>query len=73
MILHCSCCLCTTITGVLIERVDTLNMRAVVTEKNNIIMVFADLVHSSNPLSLHKVRALGTIEMFNHAHVANLK
>jgi hypothetical protein len=48
-------------------------MRAVVTEKNNIIMVFADLVHSSNPLSLHKVRALGTIEMFNHAHVANLK
>jgi hypothetical protein len=52
VILHGSSCLVTTIAEVLIEGVDTLDMCAVAAEKDNIIMIFADLVHASSLLPI---------------------
>jgi hypothetical protein len=48
VILHRSCCLGTAIAGVLIDGIDMLNVRAVMTKKDNVIMIFADCVHDSS-------------------------
>src|ERR1700690_2772734 len=52
VILHCSCCLGATIAGVLVECVDTLNMCAVATEKDDTVRFFADFVHTLSLLSV---------------------